>query len=291
MKLSFYWSRFALVAYLAAPLSLVAQDQLERHYRQKPADVAELAAITDRGRQIASYDQAAWHATDAVLELADAKARVGMYIGRQSNGGWVVGFGKLNDAKDAFLLAYEAVPTGDVLHPRVINYTPEKEDRGEWLNEALAFNTARSAMPKSGRQYNGTVLDGPDMSSWYVYFYPAQTTFDSFPTGADIRFRVSHDGKTILETHHMHQDILEYDTKHKDDPTSSTFHTAYLDEAPEDTDVANVLMMGRIPMTIVTHSFTYRIAADGTSTYFMPTDEFFKTEQGEKYFKVLKFKP
>jgi len=102
---------------------------------------------------------------------------------------------------------------------------------------------------------------------------------------------VSRDGKTILEAHHMHQDILEYDTKQKDKPPTSTFHTAYLDEAPEDTDVANVLMMGGIPMTIVTHSFTYRIAADGTATYFMPTEEFFKTEEGEKYSKVLKFKP
>ena len=34
---------------------------------QKPTS-AELAAITDRGRLLAEYDAAAWHATDAVLD-------------------------------------------------------------------------------------------------------------------------------------------------------------------------------------------------------------------------------
>ena len=34
--------------------------------RKEPPSKAELAAITDRGRDLAGYDAAAWHASDAL---------------------------------------------------------------------------------------------------------------------------------------------------------------------------------------------------------------------------------
>ena len=100
-----------MIALLATPATLVAQAEPEIHHRDKPADAAELAAITSRGQALAAYDQVAWHATDAVLAIPGAKDNIKMYIGRQTGKGWVVAFGKLNEAKDVFLLAYEVEPT------------------------------------------------------------------------------------------------------------------------------------------------------------------------------------
>jgi hypothetical protein len=238
------------------------------HKRDKPADEAELAGITSRGRAIADYDQVAWHATDAVLALPGANDKIGMYIGRQTAKGWVVAFGKLNEKKDAFLLAFETEPTGDVLKPHVIVHTPIIEDRGEWLNEARAFEVARSVKPHTSRQYNGTVLQLGD-KSWYVYFYPAQTTFETYPVGGDMRYLVSNDGLTILETRHLHAtEVVELGMKLPGgDHPALTAHDKALYDSPEDTDVANVLMMGGIPMVVAGEKFVYTISADGKAEF------------------------
>src|SRR5271170_4576266 len=75
----------------------------------KPSE-ADLAGITARGALLAEYDTAAWQATDAVQDAHAVKDRVGRYIGRKTDAGWVVDFGRLNQAQDKFLVAYEAVP-------------------------------------------------------------------------------------------------------------------------------------------------------------------------------------
>jgi hypothetical protein len=273
MKWCHAFGNVLLSGALSASVTCLAQDQPQVRHRDKPADAAELASITERGRAIAAYDQVAWHATDAVLAIPGAKDKVGMYIGRKTDAGWVVAFGKLNEDKDAFLLAYEADPTGDVLHPRVLVNTPPIEDRGEWLNEARAFNLARSVFPDTSRQYNGTVVELRD-KSWYVYFYPAQTTFETYPVGGDIRYLVSSDGLTILETHHLHAtEVVELGMKLPGgDHPALTAHDKALYDAPEDTDIANVLMMGGIPMVVAGEKFVYTISADGKAEFAGPND-------------------
>ena len=48
-----------------------------------PPSPAELAAISERGRALAEYDQAAWHATDAV-QMANPKSTDGQhYLAKQ----------------------------------------------------------------------------------------------------------------------------------------------------------------------------------------------------------------
>jgi hypothetical protein len=47
----------------------------------------ELDAITTRGRLLAEYDQAAWHATDAVVALHPDQSAVRGYLARRSAGG------------------------------------------------------------------------------------------------------------------------------------------------------------------------------------------------------------
>lgn len=249
-------------------------DKSEVHERSTPADSAELASIAERGRAIAAYDAVAWHATDAVQALHPKVGLVQMYLGQHTSTGWVVAFGRLNEAKDTFLLAFETTPTGDIKQPKVTVNDPPVAEQGQWLEESRAYDLARTAFKPQVRSYNGTVLPAPQ-GGWYVYFYPAQTTLESFPTGADIRYRVSQDGTKVEETHRMHASLLETQVPKEGKPVMS-FHTAILDDAPEDTDVANVLMMGGIPMIIAGRKFTYQIAADGTPSYISTTADFLK---------------
>ena len=69
----------------------------------------ELAAITERGRMLYEYDQAAWHASDAV-QIANPKTVDGQrYIAKKENGRWRVVFGKLNEDGTRFGITYEAI--------------------------------------------------------------------------------------------------------------------------------------------------------------------------------------
>ena len=237
--------------------------------RTAPADKAELAAITARGRALAAYDAAAWYGSDAVKALNPPEENMGIYLGNRSDQGWVMGFGRLNDAKDAFLLAFEAVPTQDVTHPSVIAHHPMIEDREVWFHEALAFDKFRSELTGHGRPYNLAVTPAPN-GNWFVYSYPAQTDLAVFPYGGDTRFTVSADGVSPLATHKMHMSILE-NKKPKGVAVEMTYRTSFLDDAPEDSDVSSVLMMGHIPMLVVGKNFVYRVEEDGTANYVTTT--------------------
>jgi hypothetical protein len=275
---------------LAAPLALVLMmlsftiqvqsEDKSGHRRDKPADAAELDAIAKRGRAIAAYDAAAWHATDAVEALHPPDNAVHMFLGRLTADGWVMGFGRLNEAKDRFLLAYEAIPTADVQHPAVKVDDPRVEDKDVWLREARAFEIVRGALGTLTRPYNIAIIPAAG-GDWFVYAYPAQTTADVFPSGGDTRYTVSSDGSKIKEAHRMHASIVEFKLKADSaNKVERTFRTAFLDDAPEDTDVAGVLMMEpRVPAIIATKKFVYQISVDGTPRYIAPTEIFLKDAQ------------
>ncbi|MCY7347483.1 MAG: hypothetical protein LH614_14865, partial [Pyrinomonadaceae bacterium] len=55
------------------------------------------------------------------------------------------------------------------------------------------------------------------------------------------------------------------------------YHTAILDDVPEDTDVFHVLAREpKIPELVVTSKYVYRVAEDGTTIYLMTTEAFRK---------------
>ena len=56
--------------------------------------------VTARGRSLYEYDQAAWHATDAVQALHPPDQLVGRYIALKSDKGWIVAFGHLSEQRD-----------------------------------------------------------------------------------------------------------------------------------------------------------------------------------------------
>ena len=238
--------------------------------RKQPASQSELDQIAVRGRALAAYDQAVWHGSDAVQAAHPNEGEVEMFLARPSEKGWIAGFGHLNAAKDEFLLTYEVYAT-DQKRPVVEHHFPAFVDRGIWLHEARAFATVKALPHDFQRPYNLAVL-AAEGGKWFVYAYPAQTENGKYPTGADTRYLLSADGMRVEATHLMHHSLLMFESP-KDSKTQETFRTAVIDDAPEDTDVATVLMMGGVPSLVACKTFVYKIAADGTPTYLMPTKQ------------------
>lgn len=173
----------------------------------KPS-TAELAAITARGVLLAEYDKAAWQATDALKAAHPLESRMGRYIARKTEAGWVVDFGRLNEDGDKFLLAYEAAQAGNAAHFEVKGFDPVREDTGWNLAAAKGIEIAIPDYNGASRPYNIAVLPA-ERDSMYVYLYPAQVKAGVYPLGADVRYRVSQDGTKILEKRQMHKTIIE----------------------------------------------------------------------------------
>jgi hypothetical protein len=227
----------------------------------------ELAAITQRGTVLAAYDQAAWHATDAVELTHPAAGKIVRYIARQTATGWTVDFGRLNSDATQFLTAYEAVQTDAPTHFAVGQFDPEREDTGFNLAAARAIDLAlKDFRGVANRPYNVAVLPGGARGN-LVYLYPAQVKDGVYPYGGDARYFISPDGTTVYEKRQMHKSVLESTAAQI--PQGATpaagFHSHVLTTLPEDTDVFLVLSrQPRVPEFISAGGHLYKINIDGT---------------------------
>jgi hypothetical protein len=119
---------------------------------------AELAAIAERGRLLAEYDQAAWRATDAV-QMANPKTVEGQhYLARKENGKWTVVFGALNADKSKFLIGYEATEAAKEKQFPVKHDDPAREVGGFFLFAARALELALADFGRAAQPYNVAVL-------------------------------------------------------------------------------------------------------------------------------------
>lgn len=249
--------------------------------RSAPASEAELAQITERGRQLAAYDRAAWHATDAVLALKPTEGSVARYIARKTDAGWTVVFGRFNDKRDKFLVVYEASQGANPKEFKVKKHEPPKEVTDFYLYAAQATDTALADFRGQNRPYNVAAL--PTASDQiYVYVVPAPTKAGIWPLGGDVRYLISKDGSKIVEKRQLHNAILEIPPSESGN-TVAGFHTAVLDDVPEDTDVFHVLSREpSAPEYVMTEKFVYRIEVDGTIKYLMTAEAFTKTNKPQE---------
>jgi hypothetical protein len=226
----------------------------------------ELMAITERGIALNEYDQAAWHATDAV-QTANPKTVEGQrYIAKKENGRWTVVFGKLSADKSLFQIYYEVAQQIKPQEFKVKEETPERADNGFYLVAARAIEVALGDFRGEKRPYNEAVLPAPQ-DQLFVYVYPAQTKARVYPLGGDVRYLISSDGTKILEKRQMHKTILETPSPDKGKKLAAGFHSHVLSDLPEDTDVFHVLTQDpRMPEIVGTAHFTYRVQTDGAIT-------------------------
>jgi hypothetical protein len=254
-----WFAKISLVFWL--PTIIAAQSP-------QPPNPAELAAITARGRALAEYDQAEWHATDAV-QAANPKTVEGQhYLAQKQNGRWQVVFGALDPGKSKFLISYGADQLTEPKKFSITRKDPAIVDEAFYLHAARALELALADFGRTSRPYNSAVLpvsgssSGLNADELFVYLYPAPTKPGSYPLGGDIRYTISPDGLRIVAKRQLHKSIL-------DPPPSKMkkaggFHTHALSDEPEDTDVLHVLQQDPpVPEWVNTSHFTYEISIDG----------------------------
>jgi len=233
--------------------------------KKKPSPQVDLEGITARGRLLAEYDVAAWHSTDAVQAMHPEKGRVRRFIGRKTDAGWIVSYGRLNDSGNRFLVVYEATQGATPQQFTVKEYDPPKEDTGFEYFGAQAIETVARDFRGENRRYNVAVLPA-DSNQMYVYVYPAQTRQGIYPLGGDVRYLISVDGSSIVEKRQLHKAILELSyTSTPDRKVEGGSHSHVLSDVPEDTDVFFVLTRKpSIPEYIGTKNVVYVVETDGT---------------------------
>jgi hypothetical protein len=224
---------------------------------------AYLAGVTERGRALYAYDQAAWHGTDAFLALHPDTNGLTNYICRKTTSGWVVSFGKWNEARDRFFLVYEAAESGQPGEYQARKLDPPMDATSDLAAMERALELASADFPRAKRPYNSAVLPTPD-GNFYVYLYPGQVKETVWPIGGDVRYIISADGRQIIEKRPLHKTILDIEYK----PNSGVVggvHTHILSDVPEDTDVLYVLnRRPLIPEYVGTETRSFIVSTDGT---------------------------
>jgi hypothetical protein len=197
----------------------------------------DFAAISERGRALYAYDQAAWHGTDAIFALKPDMKGLSHYLCSRTSAGWQVVFPRWNDAHDQLLVLFEATESNNSGVFTARKYGEPQRASSDLIAKERALELAIADFPKPDRPYNTAILPAPD-GLLYVYIYPGQTKENVWPIGGDIRYTISTDGQRIVEKRTLHQTILDMEVR----PTQAGgYHSHELSGAPEDTDVFYVL--------------------------------------------------
>ena len=244
----------------------------------QPAPVAEadpsaiapstdsLAAISRRGRALAVRDSIAWLGAAAMTSLSLPVDSVRRLIVRHTDAGWEVASGVLSDDGAAYLISEIATPGIQATWASTL-FDPPEADTEYFANAARAIEASIAMFHRpEGRPYVATAIPADDGPWWLVYVYPSPTTTGSWPRGGDMRFRVSGDGRVIMESRRLHDSITEYSVR------TARPASALLDrdpvvsgDCPEDTDVFHVLQRRpAIPELMLAGKYRYRIDVDGS---------------------------
>jgi len=251
---------------------------------KEPPSKAELEAITQRGRDLAGYDAAAWHASDAVTAKKPKPESMTGYIARKTGKGWVVAFGRLDEEKTKYLIAYEATQRRAPDEFTVQAFDPPKADTGFFRSAARATDAAlkdfTGHFEGEPRPYNVAVLPAEKDRLW-VYFVPAPTKPGVWPLGGDVRYLMSADGIKIHEKRQLHKSVIENEPPEDGDRKQvAGIHTHVLDETPEDTDVFHVLTRKpAVPELIRTEHFVFVVEADGEAKYVGKAEDSLKKQE------------
>jgi hypothetical protein len=243
---------------------------------KKPAPTADsLAAITIRGRLLAEYDYAAWIASDSLVARRPDMSVARSYVARRVGDRWTVAFGRMSATQDTFHVAYEVRQrSSDPQRFDIEAVTPPRPDTGFYLRASRALDLARADFGRRDRPYNAATLERPDGGFW-VYLMPAQVQDGVYPLGADVRYHVANDGRSIITKRQLHNALLEYSGQSRPgSELKAGTHAAILDDIPEDTDVFHVLVRRpSVPEYIPTQAFVYAIYPDGGIRLFGRTED------------------
>jgi len=233
-----------------------------RHVDDKDL-AAYLAGVTERGRALYAYDQAAWHGTDAFFALHPDTNELTHYICMKTPAGWEVVFPRWNETHDRLLVVYEAKAAGGPEDYTAVKYDPPREGPDDLVAKERALELAISDFGTVNRPYNTAILPAGD-GNLYVYLYPGQTKTNVWPLGGDVRYTISADGKHILEARQLHKTILDLEFDPAKHPVAGS-HSHVLSDVPEDTDVFYVLnRRPLVPEYIAAGKHIFIVNTDGS---------------------------
>lgn len=256
------------IFWVICPIALQAQSATAT----VPPSQDSLDHITARGRLMYDYDQVAWHGTDAMMKLRQSlndpiTARTAVYIVERTPTGWRFLNGSFNTTQDTFFVAYEATRSASDTTMAAHAVQPARPETGSALFAVRAATLAREKFGPVQRRYNSIVIPA-DSSGWFVYILPASSNA-GWVLGADARYHISADGRTVLESRRLHNTIVTYPmTPPRGSVPTSGAHSNVRDNIPEDTDVFLVLTRTpHIPEVIITEAFVYIVGTDGRISY------------------------
>lgn len=253
-------SRAAVLAFLAlvpaAPLT--AQSMTE-------AEAQQVQQALNRGQLLYSYDQAAWHGTDAMM--ADARARGLTEKLPDMVGGWVV----IGSAADPAVVFFDKDP----VNPKavwIVRFAPDG-----WRVASIAMvagtsaaeldagtraliavrESAYAALAKSegvrcsNQPFNVVVLppERPGEDSM-VYFLTPQETADKVPFGGHYRIAVSPEG-VAGPMHAFTKSCVDVPTDKAKDKPQANIVTQLLDPVPTEVGVFTMLA-AQLPLYVLT---------------------------------------
>ncbi|MGE5497239.1 MAG: hypothetical protein ACM3Q2_04180 [Syntrophothermus sp.] len=194
----------------------------------------------------------------------------------RENNLWKVGFGKLNEDSGNFLVSYEATFNPQSKECKILTYEDPQKNSGFYFNAAKAFKKMLGVAPHEYPPYNFAVLPA-DSDNLLIYFYPAQTKWDNYRLGGDIKYIYNIPKGEITDSLRMHNRILLMPyTKREDQEAQSSYSTAILTSTPVETDILYVLSR-KFPAEhyVLTQEWVFSLTPEGKIVK-IPTEEFLK---------------
>lgn len=282
----------------------IALSQFEGGTREKSVPTnAELVEITQRGRALAEIQKlldASQRAVSALLPPGEISL---WGIPQKVGSRWRFAYGVLDKKKEKFLISYETSQDETTKTFSAIKHDPPKEDKDYFLAGAKAlvkvdkeYYIRAITLAFGGYLLNSesiknvcsvshwkefpikinlhtistymTILPADDGDFW-VYVLPVPTKPNNPILGRDMRYKVSKDGKKIIEQRVMHMfSAYELDLSSITGKIESLCHVDMKDNIPEDTDVFHVLQRSiKVPQMVATKHFVFKIEVDGTIRY------------------------
>jgi hypothetical protein len=240
---------FALMMDVCASLLTVAQDK------------NPLQAVTAWGRWLFTYDAACWVATDSVMATHPDSSTLGVYVAIQVGDQWVVAFGRVDSTR--FQMSHEVIVDSTNRVAASASHSPDHDAPDVLLRAARAFQTGVAAFGRPSRPYNPMVLPQSN-GTWSVYLVPAETSSDSVYIGGDVRYTVSSDGLSIIDTTELHSSLLVAAKPPANMQQAAMVRSSGLLPMPCETDVFYVLRQHpRVVHYIAAGERAYVVDVDG----------------------------
>lgn len=222
--------------------------------RMTAQEADQLQLALNRGLDLHRYDQAAWHATDALLEEIEnpGSERIKGWIVEPVDQGWQVVFWAMDG--EEYKAAFTAIYDGrKIISRQVFGDERPSLTEGQLALIAAQRATAGEVVDRCSDEPFNTVVfpTGNEDGGHFVYFLVPQTKAGSVPLGGHYRFEVV-DGEIVNRRKFANSCIELGETRGRSETQPAAFFiTHLLDPVPTEIHVFATFGVGR-PINVMT---------------------------------------